>query len=388
MIIGLFFFLLFVLIFPPSSLGLMALRGGAFIQTPGLGGDSGRECVKGMLDATKWLNQHEGIFGMKLEVILIEDTSQPAEIMAAYRKLNEADRILLLYIYSIDTALDLIPHIHFDRLPTFISSFPSQFTNATIYPYAFSINPTPLDQAKIAIHFIAESFKLKMKKPKLAFVGSPDYFGQHFLEEAKSYAKSLGIGTGPNFWIPDTSQFPERPGKNTLLLSALQSFKPDFIYMSLTSKEASSLLEDAQKMNLKTKWIGSMRAFDENLNRFEEVLGIQPISPFEEDVPGKEEVKEAHQRWHPYDSHSLSYVEGWATVKVISEALGRSLPEQGFSRERVRLALEGFKNLKTGGLTPPLTFSYKDHRPYVESRIFMIKNGTPVKHTGFISIGR
>jgi len=40
------------------------------------------------------------IYGRKLEIFLIDDTSQPAEIMAAYRKLNEADHILLLYLYS------------------------------------------------------------------------------------------------------------------------------------------------------------------------------------------------------------------------------------------------------------------------------------------------
>jgi branched-chain amino acid transport system substrate-binding protein len=99
-------------------------------------------------------------------------------------------------------------------------------------------------------------------------------------------------------------------------------------------------------------------------------------------------VKEAHQRWHPYDSHTLFYVEGWATIQVIAEALGRSLPEQRLSRERVKLTLEGFKNFVTGGLTPPLTISPKDHRPSVESRIFIIKDGKISRYTEFISVGR
>ena len=98
-----------------------------------------------MLDAAKWLNQREGISGRKLEIILIDDTSQPTEFLAAYRKLNEADRILVLYIYSTGTALALVPHFHLDRIPTFISSLPSKFSNASKYPYLFSITPTPLD---------------------------------------------------------------------------------------------------------------------------------------------------------------------------------------------------------------------------------------------------
>jgi hypothetical protein len=73
---------------------------------------------------------------------------------------------------------------------------------------------------------------------------------------------------------------------------------------------------------------------------------------------------------------------------VISEALRRSLPEQGFSRERVKLALEGFKDFKTGGLIPPLTITSRDHRPSVESRILIIKDGKPSRYTSFISLGR
>jgi ABC-type branched-subunit amino acid transport system substrate-binding protein len=99
-------------------------------------------------------------------------------------------------------------------------------------------------------------------------------------------------------------------------------------------------------------------------------------------------VKEAHQKWHPHDSHTLSYVEGWATIQVISEALRRSHQEHGFSRERIKIALEGFKDFVTGGLTPPLTITAKDHRPSVESRIFVVKNGKLTKQTGFISTGR
>jgi hypothetical protein len=73
---------------------------------------------------------------------------------------------------------------------------------------------------------------------------------------------------------------------------------------------------------------------------------------------------------------------------VIAEALGRSLPEQGLSRERVKLALESFRDFVAGGLVPPLTITRLDHRPSVESRIFVIKDGKLVRHTGYISLER
>jgi branched-chain amino acid transport system substrate-binding protein len=379
--------LFLIMALPDISFSLPALKVGALIPHSGRWADSGRECARGMLDAAKWLNQREGISGRKLEIILIDDLSQPAEFLAAYRKLNEADRILALYIYSTETALALVPHFHLDRIPTFTSSLPSEFSNGSKYPYLFSITPTPLDLAKIAMSFVSDKSGLQMRKPKVIFVGSPDRFGRHFLDEAKESAKTLGFDIGPDVWISDSSQPEDRVEKNTPV-EAIKAHNPDFAYLSLTSREATVLFQEVKKMDLKTKWICSRRAFDENLAPFNGVFGVQPISPFGEDIPGMAAIKEAHQRWHPYDSHTLSYVEGWATTQVILEALRRSLVGQGFSREKVRLVLEGFKDVVTGGLTPPLTMTPKDHRPSVESRILIVKDGKLSRNTSFISVGR
>jgi len=383
------FALLLILMLPQSSFSLPTLKVGALIPHSGRWGDSGRECARGMLDAAKWLNQRDGAPGRKLEIILIDDTSQAAEFLAAYRKLNEADHVLLLYVYSIETALALVPQFHFDRIPAFVSSLPSQFANASRYPYTFSINPTPLDLGKIAMSFISDKSGLQVKRPKVIFVGSSNRLGSYFLDEIKEYAKSLGIDVGPDVWLSDSPQPEDRKEKEPPSpLAAIKTYNPDFAYLTLTSKEASFFLQEAKKTDLKTKWICSMRAFDENLAPYNGVLGVQPISPFGEDVPGMAAIKEAHQKWHPYDSHTLSYVEGWATVQVISEALRRSPSGQGFSREKVKLSLESLKDYVTGGLIPPLTITSKDHRPSVESRIFIIKDGKLSRHTSFISLGR
>ena len=381
--------LLLPTVYPNSVLSQTPLKVGALIPFTGRWGDSGRECAKGMLDAGKWINQRDGIFGRKLEIVLIDDTSQAAETMAAYRKLNEADRILLFYVYSTETGLSLLPHFHFDRIPALLSSFPSHVANPLKYPYVFSVSPTPLDLSKIAMKFISERHGIKGRKPKIVFVGSPDHFGRHFLDETKEFARTLGLDIGPDIWVPGLSQTSDREAKNIpSLLSTMNPYNPDFAYLSLTSKEAYAVLQESKEMGLRTKWICGMKAFDENLSPFEGVLGVQPLSPFGEDVPGMAGIKEAHQRWHPYDVHTASYVEGWATIQVISEALGRSLPEQGLSRERVKVALEGFKDFVTGGLVPPITITSKDHRPSVESRIFIIRDGKISRYTSFISLGR
>ena len=376
--------LLLFLTIPPPCFSQTPIKVGALIPFTGRWEDSGRECARGVLDAGKWINQRGGIYGRKLEISLIEDTYQPAEFVAAFRKLNEADRILLLYIYSPETGRALLPHIHFNRIPTFISSFTSNLADVGKYPYAFSTTSTPLDLSKIAVNFISERSDVKTRKPKVVFVGSADHHGKHFLKDVKGYAKTLGIDIGTDFLISD----PSSPKSISAALEAMKSYNPDFAYVSLSSKEASFLLQEAKGMGIQTKWMCSMRAFDENLSAFDGVLGVQPISPFGEDIPGMVDIMEAHRRWHPHDSHTLSYVEGWATVQVIAEAMGRALPEYMLSRERVKGVLEGFKDYVTGGLVPPLTITPKDHRPSVESRIFIVKEGKLSRYSSFISIAR
>jgi hypothetical protein len=78
--------IILLIVWPAPGISQPALKVGALIPYSGRWGDSGRECARGMLDVSKWLNQRGGIFGMKLEVFLIDDTSEPAEFMAAYRK--------------------------------------------------------------------------------------------------------------------------------------------------------------------------------------------------------------------------------------------------------------------------------------------------------------
>jgi ABC-type branched-subunit amino acid transport system substrate-binding protein len=220
-----------------------------------------------------------------------------------------------------------------------------------------------------------------LKKPKIVFVGFQDPLSRDFLNEAKEYARGMGLDIGPDIWISEPSSPPA-------LLLPMQSYNPDFAYLSLSSKETPPVLQAAKDMNFRNKWICNMKAFDESLSPFDGALGVQPIAPFGEDVPGMVGIKEAHQRWHPYDFHTLSYVEGWATIQVIGEALRRSLLNQGSSRDRVKLALESFKDFVVGGLLPPLTITNKDHRPSVESKIVIIKDGKISRYTEFISIGR
>ncbi len=380
--------LLFVICRPFPCSSQPALKMGALVPFTGRWAEAGREYAQGMSDAVTSLNERGGIQGRRLEIVLAQDTFQPGELVAAFRKFNEFDEILLLNVYAAATAQTLIRHIQSSRIPTLVSSLPSDLTDASKYPCLFSTIPTPLDLAKIALTFISERAGIKAKRPKLTFVGSSDYIDQQFVEEAKAYASSLGLDVQRDVTFTDLS-LSERMAKQVgSIVGTLQRANCDFAYLSASSKEASSIIDEARKSGLKTTWVCNSTAFNERLTPYEGVFGVQPISFFGERVPGMAAIEEAHRMRHPDDRHTLSYVEGWATVRVAGEALRRSLPEKRLSRERTRMSLESFKGLISGGLIPPLTISSDDHRPSMESRVLVIKDGKITIQSTFISVPR
>lgn len=383
-----------ILFRPLFVLGQPYLKIGAMVPFSGRWEAQGTECAKGILDAGKWINQRGGIVGRPLEIVLVNDTQEVADTMAAFRKMNESDQILLLYLHSLETALCLLSHIQHSRIPTVVSSLPASLTAAAKYPYLFTLTPTPSDLAKLAIRFVAEKSGIKSRNPKVNFLGYPDTLARHFLDEAKAFARERGIEVGPDLWIPLHGKPQDHRSSEGLvslldpLFSGIAESSPDFVYLSLSPKETFLLLTEAKKHGTKAAWLCSAKAFDETLSAFEGILGVQPIAPFGEDVPGMAPLREAHQKWHPLDVHTLSYVEGWVTVQVMAEVLGRALPEQRLSRQKVREAFEGLKGFLTGGLLPPITFTPSDHRPSGESRILTVQNGRILRHTEFLSIRR
>jgi ABC-type branched-subunit amino acid transport system substrate-binding protein len=235
-------------------------------------------------------------------------------------------------------------------------------TNPAKYPFLFSIIPTPLDLSKIAITYIAERSDIKVRKPKVIFIGSPEYIDRHFLEEVKAYAYASGLEVGPDVSVSEIPQAKPAPSSgqtgltSPAFISTIKRYNPDFVYLSLTPREAVHILQEVKDLGLKTKWIGNTRAFDETLMPFEGVWEFSHLR-----LSGGSSwnggIKEVHQRWHPYNTHTLSYTEGWATVQVMAEALRRSLPEERFSDERMKGCLESFQKLCLRGIIPPITIT-------------------------------
>ena len=99
-------------------------------------------------------------------------------------------------------------------------------------------------------------------------------------------------------------------------------------------------------------------------------------------------VVESHDKWHPGETGTNVYVEGWVNILGVTEALKTADKAGNLTPAGIRDAFEKFKDFDTGGLAPPLTFTSKDHRASMAAKIYEIKDGQMVDVSGWVKLPR
>jgi len=91
-------------------------------------------------------------------------------------------------------------------------------------------------------------------------------------------------------------------------------------------------------------------------------------------------------KYHPNKKDRIvCYSQGFAAMYVMAEALKRA---KSYTGEGIKKALESLKDLDTGGLTGPITFSSKSHKGSVSLRIYQFQKGKFVAVSDYIKVAR
>ena len=84
-----------------------AIKWGVLIDLSGPTSDWGKNQIKGQLDAMRWVNEHGGINGKELKLIVIDDGYKVPRGVAGYNRLVDSEKVIGLYIQSTGTTLTL-----------------------------------------------------------------------------------------------------------------------------------------------------------------------------------------------------------------------------------------------------------------------------------------
>ena len=370
-----------------KAVGADVIKWGVLIDLSGPTSDWGKNQVKGQLDAMRWVNEHGGINGKDLKLIVIDDGYKVPRGVAGYNRLVDSEKVIGLYVQSTGTTMTLAKKIVADGVATIAASFTSKFQNPKKTPFSFFVSPSYGTMGRIALKWIRDTWKDKSRNPKICYLYPDNKYGRDILNVCKDYAKKIGVDVGPDQVI----NWPTKDA--TVQLMNMKRYDPDYAFITSTAMNGAVILKNAKSLGLRTKFISNIRNFEETLislsgGAAEGSYGVHPISPYGAPVPGMKKVVESHEKWHKGETGTNVYVEGWVNILSVSEALKMADKAGKLNPSGIRAAFEKFKGFDTGGLAPPMTFTSTDHRAAMAAKIYEIKNNKMVDISGWVGLPR
>ncbi len=371
---------------------------GGIFDITGPTGAVGAPYAEGVRDYVKWINDHGGLLGYKIKLLDVDYQYKIPQALAAYK--NLVGKVVAIQGWGTGDTEALSPLITRDKIPYMSASYSEHLTDPSITPYNFLIGVTYTDQARVALKFIKQQFKKEGKKgkPKVCFIYNDEAFGRSpfftvkyhgkVFPAADEYAKKIGVD------VVDKEIVPLNALEATSQLLNMKKKGAEWAIIQET-KATATILKDAKKLGLKTKFI----ALNWGMNKLfaklagEAAEGVYWTCPFalwtDTDLPGVQLMRKVSLTYHPNKKDRIvCYTQGFAAMYVMAEALKRAIKMGDISGPGVKKALESLRNFDTGGLTGPITFTKKSHKGSVSLRIYQFRNGKFVPVTGYISVKR
>jgi branched-chain amino acid transport system substrate-binding protein len=358
------------------------IKVGGLFDLTGITSDVGKPFAQGVRDGVQWVNEHGGVNGKRIRLVEVDYGYKIPEAVAAYKRLVNDEKVIMINGWGTGDTEALKDVVNKDKVPYISASFSGHLTDPKKTPYNFFVAPSYSDQLRAWLSWVKQDWKEKGRNPKVAFFYGDNPYGKSPIEAGRQFCKENGIDLVDEEIVPGAFQ------DATSQLLNMKKKEADYAYINVTTTGVSTILRDAKKLGLTTKFGSNPYGFSEALpavakEAAEGVTGVVPHVPFGEKVPGMKTLVDFHAQHHPNDTHDALYVRGWSYVLVWSEALKRADKDKALTGEGVKAALEKLQNFDLGGLTSNVTYSPTDHRPATKTPIYMIQKGKLVKVAEF-----
>ncbi|MFL5278433.1 MAG: ABC transporter substrate-binding protein [Myxococcales bacterium] len=362
----------------PSLASPQEIKVGGIFDLTGITADVGKPFAQGVRDGAAWVNENGGVNGKKIRLIDSDYGYKIPEANATYKRLTGTEKVIMINGWGTGDTEALKEVVAKDKVPYFSASFSAHLTDATKTPYNFFVGPSYSDVLRAWLKWVKADWKDTSRNPRVAFFYGDNAYGKAPIEAGRRFCKENGIDLVDEEILPGVFQ------DATSQLLNMKQKGAEYAYINVTTTGVSTVLKDAKKLGLATKFGSNPYGFSESLpavakEAAEGVTGVMPHVPFGEDVPGMKKIVDFHKKNHPDDTHDALYVRGWSYVLVWTEALKRADKANALNGPGVKAALEQLKDFDLGGLTSPITYTSTDHRPSTKTPIYMVKGGKLVK---------
>ncbi|HEY6909092.1 MAG TPA: ABC transporter substrate-binding protein, partial [Myxococcales bacterium] len=330
-----------------ASAQAQEIKVGGIFDLTGITSDVGKPFAQGVRDGVQWTNENGGINGKKIRLVDVDYGYKIPEAVAAYKRMTGDEKVVMINGWGTGDTEGLKAQVNQDKVPYLSASFSGHLTDPSKTPYNFFVAPSYSDQLRAWLHWVKDDWKDKSRNPKVAFFYGDNAYGKAPIEAGRRYCKDIGVDLVDEEIVPGAFQ------DATSQLLNMKQKGADYAYINVTTTGVSTILRDAKKLGLGTKFGSNPYGFSEALPQVakeyaEGVTGVMPHVPFGENVPGMKRLEDFHKKNHPGDTHDALYVRGWSYVLVWTEALRRADKAGALTGEGVKAALETFKDFDLG----------------------------------------
>jgi branched-chain amino acid transport system substrate-binding protein len=364
-------------------------RVGGLIDLTGAFGVQGKEYAEGILDYVRYVNEKKGgIKRQKWDLLLTDYQYEIPQAIAAYKKFVSEDRVVAMFGWGTGDTEAMAPMITKDKIPYLSASYSAHLIDATKFPYNFIGATSYSTQARVACQFIKLDWKKWPERPpRVCFMYSETGFGRSPIADGKVEAAKLGIKV-VNDQIVDL-----QATEATSQLRQVQQEGADYIILQANINSSAVVTKELRALALETKLICLNWAIDEIWLEMvgaagEGVFGCIPYALWSDtDLPGVRLMHEVSKTYHPQvKKRNSRYVQGFAAAMLMEEAL--KLAGVNPTGKKIKDAFETFRNLDTGGILPPVTYTATSHEPCNSLRIYQVQKGKLVPITNYIAVSR
>jgi branched-chain amino acid transport system substrate-binding protein len=327
------------------------------------------------------INDHGGINGRKVKIIVEDDHYTIPGAIAAFKKLIFRDAVLsVLFTGGTGQTFALMKQIEKQKVPVIPVSFAEGMTTP-VKTYILTATAGYDDGLKIIVDYIMKD--LKAKKPKIACVYPDVEFGKTGFSATKEYLKKYNL----EFSATSIINFTEIDATSQVL--NLKKSDPDYVILHDALAGLVSFFKAAKRYGLRSKVIGSFYVSDEeNIkvtgDAMKDALAVSPIGYWSDNTPGMAELRKITTKYHPETKWMIrSYTQGWLTSMICAEGLKRA--GKNLNPDTLVEAYETFKNFSTGEISAPVSYSKNNHKGGTMNKLYKVdvKNQTFIPITEF-----
>lgn len=355
---------------------------GNLVDFTGRTASVGRPYGQAKIDAARWINDHGGINGKRLDLSTFDYAYEVPRALAQYGKWHK-DGVIAVQGWGTADTEALVSYIAEDKVPYFSASYAADLTDPTgkgpetkkPTPYNFIMGPSYSDSVRALLQWAKQDWDKKgiTRKPTYVHMGDQHPYPNAPKRAGESHASELG------FEVQPAISYTLAPTDFAVQCLTLKERGADYVFLANTTASNIALIRTCAEMGVKPQFLVNIWGFDEEAMKAlgpaaNGVVWVMGSADWQADVPGMKLVKDISAAADPAIGYrSGHYIRGICAMFFMKEAMEWADRNGGITGERIKQGMYQHADWVPEGLAgvcSKATWTPEDHRGFTQVMLY------------------